>query len=210
MKNILLLIVLASCLCQCKAPATLAQADNRPNEPGKCYAKCQIRLITHTETYFEYDGDIAPEDLDVAYKTIETSPARSEWVKKKADRPCHSSNPDDCLVWCLVEVPAQTQKIAIVKDTSQTKQWKVRTINYYGNGAPQVDWREVVCADKLDRLRISLIQDKLDEKGYYTGMTRGDYQNPKLHSALKSYQSDNNLPIGNYDIETIKSLGIDF
>ena len=33
----------------------------------------------------------------------------TEWVKKKADRNCLSADPDDCLVWCLVEVPASIQ-----------------------------------------------------------------------------------------------------
>jgi hypothetical protein len=49
-------------------------------------------------------------------ETIETAPASTKWVKKKADKNCLSANPDDCLVWCLVETPAQfktvTKKIA--------------------------------------------------------------------------------------------------
>nr|HPQ21227.1 OmpA family protein [Saprospiraceae bacterium] len=38
---------------------------------------------------------------------IEVSPATQKWEKKKADKNCLSANPDDCLVWCLVEVPAR-------------------------------------------------------------------------------------------------------
>ncbi len=33
----------------------------------------------------------------------------TKWVKKKAERNCLSSDPNDCLVWCLVEIPAQTK-----------------------------------------------------------------------------------------------------
>jgi len=36
----------------------------------------------------------------------ETTAATSRWIRKRADRNCLSANPDDCLVWCLVEVPA--------------------------------------------------------------------------------------------------------
>jgi len=35
---------------------------------------------------------------------VEFVPASNQWVKKKADRNCLSADPNDCLVWCLVEV----------------------------------------------------------------------------------------------------------
>ena len=44
-------------------------------------------------------------------ETIETKPATTKWVKKKADRNCLSADPEDCLVWCLVEVPAQYRTV---------------------------------------------------------------------------------------------------
>jgi hypothetical protein len=44
-------------------------------------------------------------------ETIETSPATTKWVKRKADRNCLSADPNDCLVWCLVEVPAQYRTV---------------------------------------------------------------------------------------------------
>ena len=34
-------------------------------------------------------------------------PATTKWVKRKADRNCLSADPNDCLVWCLIEVPAE-------------------------------------------------------------------------------------------------------
>ncbi len=36
-------------------------------------------------------------------KTEETT----QWEKKPNPQPCHSSNPDDCMMYCLVKVPAQ-------------------------------------------------------------------------------------------------------
>lgn len=45
---------------------------------------------------------------------IETNPATTKWVKRKADKNCLSADPNDCLVWCLVEVPAEyaTERVA--------------------------------------------------------------------------------------------------
>ncbi len=51
----------------------------------------------------------------MTYKTeseqIEVSPATTKWVRRKADRNCLSADPNDCLVWCLVEVPAKTEVV---------------------------------------------------------------------------------------------------
>ena len=32
-----------------------------------------------------------------------------KWVRKKTDRNCLSADPDDCLVWCLVDVPVEKE-----------------------------------------------------------------------------------------------------
>lgn len=42
---------------------------------------------------------------------IEVSPATTRWEKGKATAACLSANPEDCRVWCLVEVPAQYKTI---------------------------------------------------------------------------------------------------
>lgn len=42
---------------------------------------------------------------------IEVSPSATKWVKRQADRNCLSADPNDCLIWCLVEVPAQFKNV---------------------------------------------------------------------------------------------------
>jgi len=66
-------------------------------------------------------GTYSPEEYDVKLITgknkgifIETIhlvyiPGAEKWVKKKTDRNCKSSNPDDCLVWCLVKTKGTYQ-----------------------------------------------------------------------------------------------------
>ncbi len=55
------------------------------------------------------------ERVPAEYKTeterIEVKPANTKWIKKKADRNCLSADPEDCLVWCLVEVPAEYRTV---------------------------------------------------------------------------------------------------
>ncbi|NNE29951.1 MAG: peptidoglycan-binding protein [Saprospiraceae bacterium] len=52
-----------------------------------------------------------PAEYETVTETIQVSPASTKWVKKKADRNCLSADPNDCLVWCLVEVPASNRTI---------------------------------------------------------------------------------------------------
>lgn len=55
-----------------------------------------------------------PEAIDAEY--IEDvrviKPSSVQWVKKKADRNCQSADPNDCLVWCMVEVPAEVEVLS--------------------------------------------------------------------------------------------------
>ena len=44
-----------------------------------------------------------PARYETQSEQIETAPAATKWVKKRADRNCLSADPNDCLVWCLVE-----------------------------------------------------------------------------------------------------------
>ncbi len=60
-----------------------------------------------------WNEKIDQEMLDFEFEIEEVSPARSEWIKKRADRNCLSAEPDDCLVWCLKEFPAQYDTVVI-------------------------------------------------------------------------------------------------
>jgi len=66
--------------------------------------------------YIEQEASVkierVPYMMDTETEQIEVSPASTKWVKKKADRNCLSADPNDCLVWCYVEVPAQYRTIS--------------------------------------------------------------------------------------------------
>lgn len=57
-------------------------------------------------------------------QTIEVAPASSKWVHKKSDANCLSADPNDCMVWCLVETPAEyktiTKKVLVGCDAGWT------------------------------------------------------------------------------------------
>ena len=70
---------------------------------------------TVTEQYVVKEASTRIERVPAKYTTeserIEVRPASTKWVKRKADRNCLSADPNDCLVWCLVEVPAEYRTV---------------------------------------------------------------------------------------------------
>ena len=68
-----------------------------------------------TEEYTMEAASTRVEVMQPKYETVtervEIKPVSTKWVKKKADANCLSANPDDCLVWCLVETPAEYQTL---------------------------------------------------------------------------------------------------
>jgi hypothetical protein len=70
---------------------------------------------TVEESYVVEEGYTRYEILEPAFETvmerIEVRAASAQWVKKQADANCLSADPDDCLVWCMIETPAEYKTI---------------------------------------------------------------------------------------------------
>lgn len=79
-----------------------------PSEPGKCYAKC---LLNDQNEITIDPVPIYSNIENVAYTidTLKIYAGGTEWVKKKADRNCKSAGRNDCLIWCLVQVPEKNK-----------------------------------------------------------------------------------------------------
>ena len=276
---------------------------------------------TVTETYVAEPASTRIETMTPKYETqteqIETSPASTKWVKRKADRNCLSADPNDCLVWCLVEVPAQYRTVTrrmnvgcdgsgvpnsgcvnevtipektatrtrrvlrtpatvreemipaqyetvtkrviktpatvreevipaeyatitkrVVRTPATTREETIpaefatvsrrvvstpattRTIDVpaeYQTVTKRrlvrqggfTEWREVLCNSDVTSATIQRIQLALRQRGYDPGPA-DNVMGARTKAALTKYQRDNNLPVGNLDFETLKSLGVDY
>ena len=184
-----------------------------PSEPGKCYAKCLIQ--EEFEIYYEelamFTGDIESTNATVETIDFEVSPATTKWVKKKADKNCLSANPDDCLVWCLVEVPASFERISIVTDTSSTDEYQILDFEKkrLSKAGGYTEWREVVCEKYKTVNFMESVQNALIDRGYYGGSVNG-IMNAASKDALIKFQKDNGFPVGQLDVESLTALGVDF
>lgn len=101
----------------------------------------------------------------------------------------------------VVVEPAKTNKVEIPA-TYKTVMKKVLV----KKGGYQ-DWREVLCADKLNEQRILAIQKALKAEGYDPGPFDNVF-GTKTKEALIKFQQDKGLPVGNLNMETLKALGV--
>lgn len=179
-----------------------------------------------------------PAEYEWINEQIMVEPAQTKWVKGKADAGCLSENPDDCTVMCLVEVPAQykTVRKKVLKHEAYTKtievpqQYKIvsrqvqtkpagtsqqvipatyKTIQKRVETSPggHSEWREVLCGDQLTSAKISQIQSALRSRGYDPGPIDNIFGG-QTKTALRKFQMDNGLPVGNLDYETLRALGL--
>ncbi len=212
--KLFLFLILIGLFSQCKS--LFIESENNAYsqtkfKDGKCHSKVLVpdKTNNHSEEYAVYTGNELEEDVDIEIKKIIVKPSTTKWVKKKADRNCMSDNPDDCLVWCLVEVPEEAEEFKILLDTSQSKNYEIKNIQYdlVTDQGGYTAWIEVLCEKDLTKQLIGKIQNALKENNFYEGKITLVYD-AETKNSLTSFQQENNLHVGGLDFETLDVLGI--
>jgi len=55
--------------------------------------------------------EVLPQRYEPVLENVEVRAASTKWIRKPSNRNCLGADPEDCFVWCLVEVPAQYQTV---------------------------------------------------------------------------------------------------
>lgn len=178
-------------------------------EPGSCYAKSLISdkvEIVDKKLPISRKGAEGGEALSVL-----VAEATTKWVKKKSDKPCHSNNPEDCSVWCLVEVPAKYETFYVVKDTIANPdfEWQTFQVQEVVEKGGGTAWQKVICNSQVTPKFLRKLAASLTDKGYpVTFVGNGNVMGSDFKAALIKYQKENYLPIGSLDFTTMRSLGL--
>ncbi|MGF1532738.1 MAG: peptidoglycan-binding protein [Bernardetiaceae bacterium] len=180
-----------------------------------------------------------PAQYKTVTEQVMIKPATQKWVEGKADPNCLSADPRDCRVLCLVEVPAQyrtvTKRVVVeeartevvdvpgkynivrrkvlakparteeIEIPAEYKEIETRKLVKVGG---LTKWVEVVCDKDINRNLILEVQKALKDKGYDPGPLDG-VMGAQTRAALKRFQEENNLPVGNMNKETMRALGIE-
>jgi hypothetical protein len=191
----------------------IAQPGDAPKDskPGSCYAKCLINDYGILESQTSFPIFIGDDATRVLLDTIEIKSKEStvKWIKKKAHRNCIEINPEDCLVFCMVEIPNKVDTIIVVVDTSATDDYAWETFDtsksiVKGN---HTEWREIVCGQEIEDGFFNVLAAALDKNGYYVeNWEENNVFTTELKVKLLEFQRANRLPIGALDMETLKFL----
>lgn len=181
------------------------------NSGGMCYSKYIAKDVYQVDQmdYAIFTGNNLKDNENIETRTIILTPKKSEWVKRKKSPDCVSINPHDCYVARYEETPAITRDITIVKDTSLVKAFKLEKIkqaNLVQKGGAE-GWIRIVCPNTLTLKYIENLQTALQDSGFYDGEINGILTSSTLQS-LKSYQTNNNLTEGYFDLDSMRSLGL--
>ena len=71
------------------------------------------------------------------------------------------------------------------------------------------EWREVLCQNKVNAVKVREIQAALKARGYDPGPV-DNIMGSQTKAALVKFQKDNGLPIGQLDFETLRALGVSY
>lgn len=178
---------------------------------GMCFKRFEIAqkaLLTPVD-YAIYTGDVEQEEVELDTILLIVKEPGRKWVKKKADRNCLSSDPEDCLVWCLVNSVDVEKPLIVLRDTTQsdkyylqhfTKDQKIFT--------PSKQYlKQVICTEQITELLVIDIQKSLKELDYYKAPLTASLDENTMES-LMAFQYDHQLTIGVLDFETLAGLGI--
>lgn len=209
--SLLLLFSLIGCFSSYNSnrPFVSRSGSMPPMEAGKCFAKSQ--MPASVETYKREIIEFTGTDLDNPFVTKVKDvlvPAGKKWEKRITDN-CLSSNPKDCMVWCLVEEKEVAFEYYTVTDTAEVKEFDVYIKEHEHSVSGKNEWIEVLCENEINENIISQINTFLEASGYPIDERQYDKLNIVSKESLIKYQKENGLPIGNLDIQTLESMGIE-
>ena len=102
----------------------------------------------------------------------------------------------------VLRSPASTREVEIPAEFSTVTTKKLVKVGGF------TDWVEVMCEAKVTQFKISAIQQALKTRGYDPGPA-DNVLGPRTRQALIQFQKDNNLPVGNLNVETMRALGVE-
>ena len=171
------------------------------DNPEDCLIACyeKIPAVYKTETY---DVMLTPEKtvekiIPAVYKTITKQVVDTpEEIVEMPYEPIYKTVKEKVMV--NPETIKEEAIPAVYKEIFEKKLAK--------QGGYTV-WTEILCANKTSASTIRKLQRALRAEGYSIGSVDG-VLGTRTQTSLKQFQIDNELPVGNLNMETLEALGI--
>jgi len=171
------------------------------DNPEDCLIACyeKIPAVYKTETY---DVMLTPEKtvekvIPAVYKTISKEVVDTpEKVVEMPYDPIYKTVKEKVMV-----SPETVKEEAIAAVYKEVFEKKLAEQGGY------TVWTEILCANKTSASTIRKLQRALRAEGYSIGVVDG-VLGTRTQTSLKQFQLDNELPVGNLNMETLEALGI--
>lgn len=169
--------------------------------PEDCYVVCweevPAKYRTDTRTVLLEEARTVEEIIPAKYKTVKRQvidePARTIEVPVEAKYRTVTRRQ-------LVSPAAVREEVIPAKYTTKTERRLV------SKGGFTV-WTEILCESKTTSSTVRSLQQALKDAGYDPGTVDG-IMGIKTQTAMKQYQTDKALPVGNMNMETLRALGV--
>ncbi len=172
--------------------------------PEDCFIMCWEK----TPAKYAYDSE--KQLVEAEKESVTQIPAQYKTIKiRMVKEPARYER---------VEIPAVyknfTKKVVANTDCLQerviTTDAKYKTVSQKRlvSSGGYTGWVEILCAAKTTDGVVKQVQQALNAQGYNVGTADG-IMGIRTRDQLAKYQKANSLPVGNLNIETLRSLGVD-
>ena len=190
------------------SPATTKWTKGRADrsclneDPDKCKVWClsevPAQYKTVTKQVLRTPASTTEVPIPAEYKTISKAVVQTPANTREREVPAEYRT----ITKQVLRTPASTREVEIPAEYSTISSKKLVKAGGF------TDWVEVMCESKVTSGKISQIQSALRAKGYDPGAT-DNVLGAKTREALTKFQKDNNLPVGNLNVETMRALGVE-
>ena len=109
------------------------------------------------------------------------------------------------------EYRTETRKVTQTPATTKTVQipaeYKTVTSRRLVRQGGFSEWKEILCPSQVTPATVRQVQESLRSRGYDPGPV-DNVMGSRTKAALVKYQKDNGLPVGQLDLDTLRSLGL--
>ena len=171
--------------------------------PDDCYIACYEEMPAkyRTERYQVLSEpartreEIVPAKFTTVKKRVIATPARVEEIVVEAEYKTISTK--------VLVSPASASEVAV------PAQYKTISEKVLVSEGGYTVWTEILCASQTSSTAIRNVQNALIKAGYNPGPADG-IMGVQTQTALKQFQTDKGLPIGNLNLETLNALGVKY
>ncbi|NNC82642.1 MAG: peptidoglycan-binding protein [Flavobacteriales bacterium] len=166
-----------------------------------CYEEVPERYTTYTSSVVKTPATVIEVDEPAEYRTITRKVLKTPATYREEEVPAEYATVTRKV---LVKPATVEERVLMPEFKTITKRRLVKAGEYS-------DWREVLCENKVTSYTIRQIQEALIDAGYDIGPAGADnVLGGDTRAALMQYQRDNGLPVGNLNIETLQTLGVQY